>query len=180
MAFDAFFVISLRSRLAFAVETNADVETDHITASDDGGPRTVGLLVRPLAMATGWVGAEIDAATGENVVMSVEGAERWVFGRKAARVDVGLALYPQRFSFHGVYVHPVVEWDLATGDALAASALGGGCTVGYAWTWPAGATVRLGGGLAYTRVLAATPDAQGTFALAGLRARLDGDIGWVF
>lgn len=180
IAFDVFFGTALRSRPAYAVETYADVETDHVTSADDGGPRTIGLLVRPLAMATGWMGAEVDAATGENAVMSVEGAERWVFGQRAARVDVGLALYPQRFSFHGVYVHPVVEWDLATGDALAASALGGGCTVGYAWTWPAGATLRLGGGVAYTRVLGAARDAQATLALEGLRARLDGDVGWVF
>ena len=159
----ALFVATLSltiSRPAAAVETKTDVETDHVTAADDEGPRTAGLLVRALSMATGWPGAEIDVSSGPGVAMSAEGAERWVSGKGAYRVALGVALYPQRRSFHGVYVHPVVEWARATGDGMAASALGGGFTVGYAWTWPAGATVRLGGGVAYARALRRPPASE--------------------
>lgn len=164
---------------AGAVETRTDVETDHIAAADDGGPRTAGWLVDPLSMATGWLGAEFDAACGESVVMSVAGAERWVFETRGYRVNLGVALYPQRYSFHGIYVHPVVEWARASGDGIATSALGGGVTVGYAWTWPFGATVRLGGGVTYARALTRS-SSDGPLAFDVVRPRVDGDIGWVF
>ncbi len=166
---------------AAAAETETDVETDHVTAADDGGPRSAGVLVHPLSMAAGWLGAELDAACGERVVMSVEGDERWMFGARGYRLDLGVALYPQRFSFHGIYVHPVVEWVRATGDGVGTSALGGGVTVGYAWTWLYGATVRLGGGAAYARALARPAgDGQGPIALDVVRPRIDADLGWVF
>lgn len=181
----ALFVATLSltlSRPAAAAETKADVETDHVTAADDEGPRTAGLLVRALSMATGWLGAEIDVSSGPGVALSAEGAQRRVFGRRAYRVALGVALYPQRPSFHGFYVHPVVEWARTTGDSMAASALGGGFTVGYAWTWPAGATVRLGGGVAYARALGTPPgsDPQASPVVEGLQPRVDVDLGWVF
>jgi hypothetical protein len=163
---------------ARAVETRADVETDHFDAADDGGPRALGVLVHPLAIATGWLGAEIDAACGEHLVLTIEGDARWVFGIRGFRTVLGLALFPQRFAFHGVYVHPTFEWDRATSGAVAASALGGGATVGYAWTWPFGASVRLGGGVAYAKSVFG--DGTAAIAVAGLRPEVDADLGWVF
>jgi hypothetical protein len=178
----AFFVtaaaLAVPSR-AVAVETEGDVETDHIDAADDGGPRSVGVLVHPLAMAAAWLGAEVDVACGSNVVMSVGGEERWVFGTRGERVAVGLALYPQRFSFHGIYVHPLAMWQRAPdGGGGPANVFGAGVTVGYAWTWPFGATVRLGGGAAYVRSLAS--DRQANSIATALRPQVDGDVGWVF
>jgi hypothetical protein len=181
----ALFVATLSltiSRPAAAVETRADVETDHVTAADDEGPRTAGLLVRALSMATGWLGAEIDVSSGPGVAMSAEGAERWGLGNRAYRVALGVALYPQRPSFHGVYVHPVVEWARAAGDHMVGSALVAGLTVGYAWTWPAGATVRIGGGVSYARALRTPPgsDPRPSPVVEGLQPRVDVDVGWVF
>jgi hypothetical protein len=163
---------------ARAVESRADVETDHLDAADDGGPRALGVLVHPLAIAIGWLGAEVDAACGEHVVLTLEGDARWFLGVRGVRAVLGVALFPQRFAFHGVYVHPTFEWDRATGGGVGASALGGGATVGYAWTWPFGASVRLGGGVAYTKSVVA--DGTAAFAIEGLRPEIDADLGWVF
>ena len=90
----------------------------------------------------------------------------------------GSRSFPQRFAFHGLYVHPTFEWDRSAAGGASASALGGGVTVGYAWTWAVGASVRLGGGIAYARGVAS----DGTVALAfeGLRPAVDADVGWVF
>ncbi len=178
VALVAVSLVSLFSPRAAGVETSADVETDHVTTADDRGPHTVGLLLRPLSMTIGWLGAELDAAAGENVVMSVEGAQRGIFGGNTVHVDLGVALYRLGYAFHGVYVHPIVEWIRAMGPGAASSALGGGFTAGYAWTWPVGTTVRLGGGVAYTRSLGT--EGEGMAALEGLRPRVDGDVGWVF
>jgi len=160
-----------------AVESSNDVESDHIDAADDGGPRSVGLLLRPIAMAAGWFGAEIDAACGEHMVLGLEGDGRftWVHGVRAV---LGALLFPQRFSFHGIYIHPTFEWDRVGADGMAATILGGAIAVGYAWTWPSGPTLRLGGGVRA---------AKGTFgrgaallALEGWRPQVDADLGWVF
>jgi hypothetical protein len=163
---------------AWAVEDRTDVESDHIDATDDGGPRAIGFLLHPLFMATGWVGAEVDAACGERVLLSVEGDARWLFGTHGLRAVVGAALFPQRFAFHGLYVHPTFEWDRSAAGGASASALGGGITVGYAWTWSVGATVRLGGGIAYARGV--TSDGTVSLAFEGLRPAIDADAGWVF
>jgi hypothetical protein len=164
--------------IARAVEGPADVETDHVDAADDGGPRAAGILVHPVAIAAGWLGAEVDASCGDHATLTVEGDARWVRGLHGYRALLGFALFPQRFSFHGVYVHPTFEWDRVTAVAAAANALGGGVTVGYAWTWAVGASVRLGGGIAYAKEI--VTDGQAAFALEGLRPEVDADLGWVF
>jgi len=166
------------ARQAGAVEGPSDVETDHIDAADDGGPRAVGVLLHPLLIASGWLGGEVDAACGEHVALSVEGDARWLFGIRGLRSVIGVAFFPQRFSFHGLYVHPTFEWDRSTAGGVTATALGGGVTVGYAWTWPFGATLRLGGGIGYAK--AAVRNGETAFAFGGLRAEVDADLGWVF
>ncbi len=163
---------------ARAVESRGDVESDHIDAADDGGPRTAGFAVNPLSIATGWLGAEADVACSERAVLSLEGDARWVRGIRGFRAVVGVALFPQRFSFHGLYVQPRFEWDRATAGHASAGALGGGVTVGYAWTWPIGAAVRLGGGIAYGKGSAG--DGRVTLVFAGLHPVVDADLGWVF
>ena len=165
-----------------AVETRTDVQTDHVTAESDGNPHSLGVVVRPLAMALGSLGAEFDAACGEHVVMTVEGAEAGMLATSrtsAYAIDLGVAIYPlgSGFAFHGFYLHPVVEWSRAMGSGPA-ERLGGGFTLGYAWTWPVGVTVRLGAGLMYAKTLEGQePAATG---IRGVEPRLDADIGWVF
>jgi len=39
------------TRPAPAVESRGDVETDHLDATDDGGPRAAGVFVHPFGMA---------------------------------------------------------------------------------------------------------------------------------
>jgi hypothetical protein len=166
------------ARPALAVESRADVETDHLDATDDGGPRAAGVLVHPLGMATGWLGAEVDAAWGEYVVLSVEGDARWPWRTHGFRAVLGVALYPQRFAFHGIYIHPAFEWERSASGGVAATAIGAGVTVGYAWTWPVGASVRLGGGIAYAKGIVS--DGQSALGLEALRPEVDADLGWVF
>jgi hypothetical protein len=178
--------VSIASR-AGAVETSADVETDHIDAADDGGPRTAGVLLHPFSMAFGAfgafgafaeVGVELDVALGENAALSVEGD--WVLlpGASSYEASVGLPVFPQRFVFHGIYVHPRVEWASETSGGESDRVVGAVVTVGYTWTWPVGATLRLGGGPAYARALAS--DGAAPHALEGLHPRADGSVGWVF
>jgi hypothetical protein len=163
---------------AVAVETRADIATDHLDAADDGGPRTAGVLVHPLSVATGWLGAEFDVACGENVAMSIGAAEHRLFGDRGDQATLGFALYPQRFSFHGIYLHPMAKWQREARAGVAETTFGLGATVGYAWTWAVGATVRLGGGVAYAKALASEGEAR--LAPTGLRPQMDADIGWVF
>jgi hypothetical protein len=171
---------SIASR-AGAVETSADVETDHIDATDDGGPRTAGVLLHPFSMSfgsLGELGVELDVALGENAALSVEGD--WVLlpGATSYQASVGLPVFPQRFAFHGIYVHPRVEWASEASGGESDRVVGAVVTVGYAWTWPVGATLRLGGGPAYARALATHGTA--TPALEGLHPRADVSVGWVF
>ena len=160
-----------------AVERPNDVETDHVDAADDGGPRSVGFLLHPIGMATGWLGAEVDAACSEHLVLTVEGDGRfaWIHG---VRVALGAALFPQRFAFHGIYAHPTFEWDRVLANGAAATVIGGAITVGYGWTWPSGPTFRLGGGVGYAK--GTVGYAPTLIGLEGWRARVDADVGWVF
>jgi hypothetical protein len=161
-----------------AAETRADVETDHIDAADDGGPRTVGVLVNPLAIGLGRLGVEAEVALGESAAVSVGGA--WIVPGIATGyvVSLGVPLFPQRFAFHGVYVDPHFDWSRVNTDGVSVHVLGAGATVGYEWTWPVGATIRLGGGATYSRALA-TGGAR-SVAFEGLRPQIDAIVGWVF
>jgi len=173
----AISLVLTASRRSGAVESSNDVETDHVDAADDGGPRSVGFLLHPIGMASGWLGAEVDAACGEHVALSLEGDGRlaWIHGVRAA---LGAVLFPQRFSFHGIYIHPTFEWNRVGADGVAATVIGGAITVGYAWTWPFGPTLRLGGGVRYTKGTAGS--GLSLIAWQGLGPQVDADLGWVF
>lgn len=162
---------------ALAVESRKDVETDHVDAKDDGGPRSVGMLVHPLTMATGWYGGEVDAAVNEHGVLSVEG-EGCFTGLHGFHVALGGAYFFRR-SFHGLYFRDTVDWARVALDGVAGSGLGTSFTLGYAWTWSVGPTLRLGGGfrLAYDGVAGAQPS---PLALNDVGLKLDADLGWVF
>jgi hypothetical protein len=156
----------------------ADIETDHLDAADDGSPRTVALLVDPAAVALGQLGLEIDVAVLANVALSVEADRFSLGGLTAYGAAVGLPLFPQRFTFHGLYVHPRAAWARTSGDGPAVDVVSAGATVGYEWTWPVGATIRLGAGATYGKTVAS--DGGVSVALEGLRPQIDGTLGWVF
>ncbi len=169
---------SAYAREARAVETRADVETDHIDAADDGGPRSGGVFVHSLPLPWGSLGAEVDVALDANVAVSLDGD--WLpFG--ATRVfaaSLGLPVFPQRFSFHGLYVHPRFEWAWALGQGSSVQVGAAEVLVGYEWTWAQGATLRLAGGPAYSRAMGG--DAALSSALVGFHPELDAGLGWIF
>jgi hypothetical protein len=165
-------------RRARAAETPSDVETDHIDAADDAGPPTAAVLVDPIAMSFRQLGAEVDFVVGEGIALGIEGDRTALEGATVVRAALGAPFFPQRFVFHGLYLRPEVEWWMsAAANGALASALGAGVVMGYEWTAPCGATVRLGGGASYAKVLAAHGAA--TTSMDGLRPRLDASLGWV-
>jgi hypothetical protein len=165
-------------REARAVETRRDVETDHIDAADDGGPRSAGVLVHSLPTAVGSVGVEVDVALGASAALSVEG--HWVpLGAiRAYATSVGMPLFPQRFAFHGLYVHPRVEWAVVSVQGASVQAGSAAVLVGYEWTWLSGATVRLAGGVAYSKAMGG--DAAASSAWVGTHPEIDAALGWIF
>jgi hypothetical protein len=167
------------ARRAYAVETPSDVETDHIDAADDGGPRAGAIFLRPWGITWDSLGLEAAVAVAENIAVSVEGALLLHGARGVVRAyaaSVGLPIFPQRFAFHGIYVDPRVEWvSVADGSGRW---VGAAALVGYEWTWPIGATLRLGGGVALSEGIGG--DASQLRTLAGFRPEADGALGLVF
>jgi hypothetical protein len=162
---------------AAAGETRHDVETDHLDAFDDGGPRSFALLVNPAALAVGTFGAEGDFVLGDVGAMSFEGDWTLLGGTTAYGASVGFPLFPWRLMFHGFYVHPRVTYARAATQGSAVDVLGGGATVGWQWTWRFGLTLRAGAGASYERVVT---DGGPDVAVEGLRPLIDGEVGWVF
>jgi hypothetical protein len=164
---------------ASAAESRADIETDHIDAADDGGPRHGAVFLRPFGVVLGSVGTQVAVAVNEHAALSIEGL-LWPGGSmrtlRALAASVGVPIFPQRFAFHGIYVEPRVEWVRALPGP--GRLLGGAVLVGYEWTWPIGATIRLGGGAAYARSIGG--DASPISVLVGLRPEVDGAVGLVF
>jgi hypothetical protein len=159
---------------ARAAESAADVETDHVDAVDPGGPRYVRLELQPFAPSLGLAQAEADAAFAEHLALSA--ALGWVVAAAGSgyRASVGIPMFPAQEAFRGVYLHPRFEWT----HLASASSVGAALTVGYAWTWPFGATTSCGGGFAFAR---GSAEGAGTLATLGnFQPRLDTSIGWLF
>jgi hypothetical protein len=161
---------------ARAAESRADVETDHIDAFDDGGPRSFGLLVNPAALAFGTVAAEGDFVVADLAAASVGGTYTSLGGTTAYGAELGLPIYPWKVVFHGFYLHPRVLWAHAAADGGSVDVLGGGASMGWQWTWRFGLTLKVGAGAAYATPLQGGP----SVAVTGLRPVLDGQVGWVF
>ncbi len=163
---------------AAAAEGRGDRETDHIDAFDDGGPRSFGLLLNPLALALGTAAVEGDFVLGEAAALSVEGDWMSTGSASAYGVAVGVPLFPWRVVFHGFYVHPRVMAAYVTTDGLSADVVGIGGTLGWQHTFRFGLSLRVGGGAAYEVALG--QQAGASFAVTGVRPLLDGEVGWVF
>ncbi len=170
-------------RSAFAGEPpdRHDVETDHVDAFDDVGPRSYGAFARAgIAGGAGgglWgagtrIGAEVDVGLGDTVAASVIG-EGSPSGYGAA---IGLPVFPGRVPFHGLYVHPRLTWRRMAVDGSLGSPVdcaGVATTVGGEWTLRPGFTLRAGIGLAY--------DAPVTDLAGGaVVPTADAAVGWVF
>jgi hypothetical protein len=168
-------LVSVATR-AWAVETPRDVESDHVAARDDGAWPEIAVLLHPVAMATRWFGAEVDVAVSDHVIVSVEGEARAGARPRGDRASGGVAFFLSR-AFSGFYLHPALEACRASGNGVAGSAVGARLTGGYAWSWPLGIMLRLGGGVAYDRALLGDASA---LALGGVRPWIDADVGWVF
>jgi hypothetical protein len=153
-------------RRVLAAEGATDVETDHLDAADDGGPRAWAVVLRPFERDLGVVGAELGVAIGPRTPFTLEVRWRATDPIAACGIAAGVSIFPTRLAFHGFYVHPRVEaWGTPTLGTPAV--IGAGALVGYEWTAPVGATLRLGGGLAYAPPRHLTPE-------------LDAAVGWVF
>jgi len=150
--------------VARAAESAADTETDHVDAVDEGGPRFARLALQPVSPGLGLAQVEADVALAEH--LAVSGALAWVLTGPGPgyRASAGAPLFPCSTVFHGLYVHPRATWT----RAASASSLGVAATVGYAWTWPVGATSSLGAGLAYTPIA------------TRFEPCLDAAVGWLF
>ena len=166
-------LLSVATR-AGAVETPRDVETDHVEPPDDAAFRAIAVLLHPVAMVTGWFGAEVDMALGDHVMVSVAGEVRAGSRSHGDRASAGMAFFLSR-AFDGFYLHPALEACRASVNGVAGGAVGAGLTGGYAWSWPLGVMLRLGGGVAYERALRGD-----ALALSGVRPRIDADVGWAF
>jgi hypothetical protein len=168
-------LVGLASSAARAAESSRDRETDHLDGFDDGGPRSVGLLVDPGALALGAFALEADRVLGDAAVVSVEGDYVSVGAASAVGGALGLVLFPQGVPFHGFYLDPRVSLARVT-DGGAATLFGGGATLGWEWTLRVGLTLRAGGGASFTRAVAGSV----TSGLDGLHPLVDGSVGWVF
>jgi hypothetical protein len=158
----------------------ADVETDHVDAADDRGPRTWSLGVLPLSAHLGWVGVEAAVALDTSVAVTLAGGWLASDPDRAQDVAVGVAFFPWRFAFHGVYVRPGFALERARAGGVLHDAASGGAVVGYQWTAPVGASLRLGGGLAYGTWVGGGPSVAPTAPTSGLLPQLDACLAWVF
>src|SRR5271166_2713755 len=80
---------------ALAGERGTDVETDHLDAFDDGGPRSFALLTNPASLLVGALGAEGDVLLGDTAALSLEADWLVVGPATGASASVGVPLFPQ-------------------------------------------------------------------------------------
>jgi hypothetical protein len=177
-------VLALASALAAvsadarAAENGSDVETDHLDAFDDGGPRTFALLTNPASLLFGAIGAEGDLLLGDTAALSLEADWLALGAATSASASVGVPLFPQGVALHGFYLHPRLFAARAWSAGSHADLAGIGATLGWEWTLPVGFTLRAGAGAALDRPVGG--DAGIVSAVVGVRPLLDAGVGWAF
>lgn len=171
-------VVALVSPEARAAGQAADVETDHLDAFDDGGPRTFALLTNPAALLFGSVGAEGDLLLGDAAALSLEADWLALGATTGASASVGVPVFPQGVALHGFYLHPRLFAARAWSGGAHADVAGAGATLGWEWTLPVGFTLRVGAGAAIDRPVGG--DGSVASAMVGFRPLLDGALGWAF
>lgn len=170
--------VTLASAEARADQEGADVETDHLDAFDDGGPRSFALLTNPASLLFGAIGAEGDLLLGDVAALSLETDWLAVGPATGASASVGVPLFPQGVALHGFYLHPRLFVARAWAAGSHADVAGIGATLGWEWTLPVGFTVRTGAGAAIDRPVGG--DATAVSSLIGFRPLVDGSLGWAF
>jgi hypothetical protein len=163
---------------ARAAEAPRDVETDHLDAFDDGGPRTFGLLTNPASVLLGLVGAEGDLVLADTVAVSAEADALVTSHASGIGGTLGVPLYPMGVPFHGFVIHPRLSLLHASTGATTVDLGGLLATLGWQWTLPAGLTFRAGAGLRLDKPIGG--DASATLGLEGIHPMVDGSVGWVF
>lgn len=166
------------SAQARAEESGGDVETDHLDAFDEGGPRSFALLTDPASLLFGAIGVEGDLVLGDTAALSIEADALAAGPATGASASLGVPLFPQGVALHGFYMHPRLFAARAWSAGSHADALGVGATLGWEWTLPVGFTLRLGAGAAIDRPVGG--DAGVVSSLVGFRPLLDGSLGWAF
>lgn len=171
-------VLAAASTEARAAEKGADVESDHLDAFDDGGPRSFALLTNPASLLFGAIGAEGDVLLGDVAALSLEADILAMGPATGASASVGVPLFPQGVALHGFYLHPRVFAARAWAAGSHGDAVGIGATLGWEWTLPVGFTLRVGAGAAIDRPVGG--DAGPVSSLVGFRPLLDASLGWAF
>ncbi len=163
---------------ARAEEREGDVETDHLDAFDDGGPRSFALLTDPASLLFGAIGVEGDLVLGDTAALGIEVDALAAGPATGASASLGAPLFPQGVALHGFYMYPRLFAARAWSAGAHADVLGVGATLGWEWTLPVGFTLRLGAGAAIDRP--AGGDAGVVPSMVGFRPLLDGSLGWAF
>jgi hypothetical protein len=163
---------------AYAAEKGTDVETDHLDAFDDGGPRSFALLTNPASLLVGALGAEGDLLLGDTAALSLEADWLVVGPATGASASVGVPLFPQGVALHGFYLHPRLFAARAWSGGSHGDFAGAGATLGWEWTLRVGFTMRVGAGAAINRPVGG--DGSVVSAMVGFRPLLDGTLGWAF
>jgi hypothetical protein len=174
--------VLLEAPCASATESPSDVETDHIQAFDDVGPRSFAVLASSGGEGLGRFGAkmggELDFGLSDAMALSIDGG--WLLSAHEAGygVAIGTPVFLARVPFHGLYVQPRVSLAHRAIDGVSIDTADVGATLGWQWTLREGLTLRLGVGVAYGVRLS---DAGGPGeAFAGLEPLADAGVGWVF
>lgn len=170
--------VSAVSGQARAQEKGADLETDHLDAFDDGGPRSFALLTNPASLLFGVIGVEGDLLLGDTAALSLEADALAVGPATGASASLGIPLFPQGVALHGFYMHPRLFAARAWSAGSHVDVAGIGATIGWEWTLPVGLTLRTGAGAAIDRPTGG--DAGAASPLVGFRPLLDGSLGWTF
>jgi hypothetical protein len=126
------------------------------------------------------VGVEAALALDATVALTLAGGWLALDPDRAHDLAVGVAFFPARFAFHGVYVRPSLAAGRARAGGVLRDTVLGAAVVGYQWTAPVGASLRLGGGLAYGTWMGAAPSAAPPAPTPGISPQLDACLAWVF
>ena len=192
--------------VAVAVDASADDATTPVRPSEAPPPpaasaasaapsaapeykeRTVGLFFNPVAIAFGFIGAEVDYNVVNHLSLNGQGSVffRDEYGGSWLGFDVGAGaqFFPLAQTFHGLYVYPRADYAqirlALDGVDVVANSVGVGATAGWQWGWDCGLALRLGAGAEYYFSWVASNSLNVSSALSGAGLALDLAIGWLF
>jgi hypothetical protein len=180
----AVLAIASASARARAYDGPLDVETDHMDAFDDVGPRSFGVFATSSASGLGSfgvkLGAGVDLALGDRVALSFRADWLVPPGQVGRGLSVGAPIFVSGIPFHGLYLEPRIDWEHYASDDLSLDASAVGLDVGWEWTWRGGFTVRVALGGSYTVPLGGGAGDDERAAYLGPKPHTQAEVGWVF